>query len=181
MKKLLTLLSLLGVLYSSLPAQQTDLNQSPAANNDLGALGITTANGLRLDLFATDAQSRKAQKAVDRKWTGFVVNLVAGVGIGSYIQGDPLGGTIGLVGEVGSLALMLYGSYPVEGPGEGKKSYDNLPLMYLGMGTFIATRIFEMVRPFTYANKMEKMHLSVAPTLDEKGNLGFTSSVSLKL
>lgn len=175
------LLSLLGVLYSGLPAQQTNLNQSPAADNDPGLLGSTAVNGLRLDLFANDAQSLKAQKAVDRKWTGFVVNVVAGMGIGSYIQGDPLGGTVGLVGEIGSLALVLYGSSRADGANEGEISYTNLPVMYLGLGTFVATRIFEMVRPFTYANKMEKMHVSMAPTVDAKGNLGFTGRVSFKL
>ncbi|MDR2509861.1 MAG: P13 family porin, partial [Spirochaetaceae bacterium] len=39
----------------------------------------------------------------------FLINGFVGLGIGSYAQGDIVGGTIGLIGEVGGFGLMVGG------------------------------------------------------------------------
>ena len=72
---------------------------------------------------------------------GFLLNLVLGVGIGSYVQGDTQGGTIGLVGELGGVALILV----------GYASY-NGSLLTTGSLLLIGTRVYEIIRPFTFVS-----------------------------
>ncbi len=72
----------------------------------------------------------------------FLLNFLLGCGIGSYIEGDTTGGTVGLVGELGSLAIVLVGY--------------NSGIGYIGIATLLATRIYEIVRPFTFASNYNK-------------------------
>lgn len=68
----------------------------------------------------------------------FALNLLLGAGIGSFVQGDTTGGLIGLGGELTGLALILAGE-------------DSAPVT-IGAILFVGTRIFELVRPWTYAS-----------------------------
>ncbi|MCX7948503.1 MAG: P13 family porin [Treponemataceae bacterium] len=87
----------------------------------------------------------------------FVVNMLVGVGIGSYIQGDTFGGTMGLLGEVSGVALYLtglsqmsYSSY------SSSRSSLGSTLAFSGALLFLGTRVYELIRPFTYQSEYNK-------------------------
>ncbi len=100
----------------------------------------------------------------------FVINMLGGFGIGSYIQGDTTGGTIGLVGELGSIAAGIGGFFLMLGSG-AFVDIDNpdppplrmgmlgggMTLFYGGIAAWIGFRLFECIRPFSYANNYNKM------------------------
>lgn len=78
----------------------------------------------------------------------FFINASIGLGIGSYAQGDTLGGTIGLLGELSGLGIMIGGVLMTD-----PSSTNNvLPLgMVIGGAViFLGTRIFEYIRPWFF-------------------------------
>jgi hypothetical protein len=83
----------------------------------------------------------------------FAVNLLVGIGIGSYIQGDTVGGTTALVGELGSVVLMYMGAGTM-----------NEGLLYGGALSFLVFRIYELVRPFNYKSDYNRMLSSALDT-----------------
>ena len=83
----------------------------------------------------------------------FVINLIVGVGIGSYIQGDTVGGTTALLGELGSVAIMYIGAGSL-----------NEGLLYGGALSLLCFRIYELVRPFTYQKQYNQMLSSALNT-----------------
>lgn len=86
----------------------------------------------------------------------FVANFFLGAGIGSFIQGDKVGGTIGIVGELIGYSLIIGGALiPSRGNGQIDDSQRavSMGLVYGGLATVIGVRIFEFVRPFSYAKK----------------------------
>ncbi|HON89387.1 MAG TPA: P13 family porin [Spirochaetia bacterium] len=72
----------------------------------------------------------------------FILNLVLGCGIGSYIQGDTGGGTIALCGDLGGILLVSI----------GYASF-NTGMFSAGTIVLLASRIYEIVQPFVYSNK----------------------------
>ena len=84
----------------------------------------------------------------------FLINLWLGLGIGSYAQGDVLGGTIGLVGEIGGLALFFGGAiiHSTANNGTSTPSYDVLTAAMIigGAALFLGARIFECIRPWFF-------------------------------
>ncbi|HOT58456.1 MAG TPA: P13 family porin [Spirochaetales bacterium] len=76
----------------------------------------------------------------------FILNLVLGCGIGSYIQGDTGGGTIALCGDLGGILLVSigYGSF-------------NAGMFTTGTIVLLASRIYEIVQPFVYSNKYNRV------------------------
>lgn len=94
----------------------------------------------------------------------FVVNLIVGAGIGSYIQGDTVGGTIGLVGEaVGLCAITggyLMAVYDALDTMDTTETYVPDPtgtiVMAAGAAIWAGARIFELIRPFTYTSSYNK-------------------------
>ncbi|MDR2602871.1 MAG: P13 family porin [Spirochaetaceae bacterium] len=108
---------------------------------------------------------QKAMMAENNKWAAFTLNLLLGFGIGSFVQGDGSGGLAALFGEAGSLALIL--SSPRTG----------VVFAYIGLGGFLAMRIFELIRPFSYANKF---YVSFVPGFNETGKPVLTSAINFK-
>lgn len=103
----------------------------------------------------------------------FVLNLILGLGIGSYVQGDSKGGTTALVGELSSLALLLAGAgqatvNPYTGDIEGGE------MMYPGYIGMVGFRLYELIRPFSFAKEYNSklsnalMNVSLSPVLDEQ-------------
>lgn len=98
-----------------------------------------------------------------------VINLFTGYGIGSFVQGDTFCGVMGLVLDFVGTSLSAWGATEVmikssqrqhdkQGNVISSSSpsfLDYLPLI-LGAGTLLGSRIFQIVRPLTYANDYNK-------------------------
>ncbi len=84
----------------------------------------------------------------------FALNLILGLGIGSYVQGDTSGGTTALVGELGSLMIAYTGANTMNGG-----------LLYGGTIAFLGFRIYELIRPFSYKNQYNR---SLSSALDAR-------------
>ncbi|HUW45474.1 MAG TPA: P13 family porin [Dehalococcoidia bacterium] len=94
----------------------------------------------------------------------FIANFFLGCGIGSFIQDDRTGGIIALLGDISGAALMVAGSLvPTTGQITSIRWSQDLgknPIflgMYLGgTGILLGSRIFEMIRPWTYSSGYNK-------------------------
>jgi hypothetical protein len=116
-------------------------------------------------------------------WGAFLINVAAGAGIGSYIQGDILGGTIGLVGELGGLGLILGGYFSIVdfSTGEFKEDYQTgMGLMIGGTVVLLGARIFECIRPWFYGRNKDYA-FNFTPSVDINGNPTAVASLSIKL
>ena len=107
----------------------------------------------------------------------FVLNFFIGWGIGSFVQGDTKGGVTALIGDLLSDAVIGAGAgLWYSGILQGKPS-----LLYAGIGCVVAGgiaitafRIYELVRPFTYAKNYVALNefdfgntsLTLAPVID---------------
>ncbi len=122
----------------------------------------------------------------------FVLNLFVGMGIGSYVQGDSTGGTVGLVGELVSLSVALGGygmmlneAYTTNNMKSSTATAGSI-MVIAGLASTLAIRIFEMIRPFTYANNYNKklasslMSVAVLPVVDTNNNLGMQVAANIK-
>ena len=118
-----------------------------------------------------------AWRAEDNKWTAFAVNLLVGFGVGSFIQGDTTGGIVGLSGELGGLILIIIGASATTTVtsyyGHSSTVADpNNGLIAVGSIIVGATRIFEVIRPFTFANSFS---LAFNPNIDANGHPSLTA------
>jgi hypothetical protein len=124
------------------------------------------------------------------QWVPFLVNFVVGAGIGSFIEGDKTGGTIALVGDLVGMGAVAFGAAAYS-----SEIYSNpyttkgLGTMTLGYVALIGTRIFEIIRPFTYTARYNSTlkgtlgyfdGLSFAPTV-ENGVAGLAVAYKVKL
>jgi hypothetical protein len=131
---------------------------------------VPAATAADISLFALTQDPYKAET---NRWPAFFVNLFPGFGIGSYIQGDLVGGIIGTVGEsigAGVLAggIIIAGGFDISSGGPG-------PIMTIAGGAlFIGTKIFSLIKPFTYSNKL---NFGMAPALSPDGKIGLTAAV----
>ncbi len=102
----------------------------------------------------------------------FVLNLLLGLGIGSYVQGDTKGGTTALVGELASMALLLTGASQATMNSYGE--VEGGEMMYLGYVGMIGFRLYELIRPFSFSKEYNAklsnalMNVSLSPVLDEQ-------------
>ncbi len=87
----------------------------------------------------------------------FILNFVAGLGIGSWVQGHTTGGLIGTIGQLTGYALLLSKE-------ESTKT--------IGAVVFLSTWITDLILPFTYANSYNKKL---------KNALKFSSISSIKI
>jgi hypothetical protein len=135
-----------------------------------------------LSLLADSSTSAKAEKAEERKWMAFALNALLGVGIGSYAQGDILGGVIGTVGELGGICLFYVPYFGAISDGQLTESEleTMLPMMLGGAAILLGTRIFEFIRPFTFASKMKRLNVAMVPSFDLNGSISFTSAIKFK-
>ncbi|AEV28042.1 Borrelia membrane protein P13 [Sphaerochaeta pleomorpha str. Grapes] len=85
----------------------------------------------------------------------FVVNLLVGAGIGSFIQGDSKGGFTALITEVVGVGLYAAGYASVYSTAslDGELSAGGSALMLLGVGALLGGRIYEWIRPFSYSKQ----------------------------
>jgi roadblock/LC7 domain-containing protein len=123
-------------------------------------------------------------------WVPFLVNFLVGAGVGSFIEGDTTGGVIALTGDLVGLGSVLIGvsAYASE------VYWDPYTTKGVGLTTFgyivlIGSRIFEIVRPFTYTARYNSTlkqslnyieGLSFVPTF-ENGVAGISLSYSVRL
>jgi len=105
------------------------------------------------------------------QWVPFLVNFLIGAGIGSFIQGDKTGGTIALVGDLAGLGSVVIGASSYASASYSDPyTTSGLGLMTFGYIALIGTRIFELIRPFTFTARYNS-------TL--KNALNYFDSVSL--
>jgi hypothetical protein len=115
-------------------------------NTDFGKNTLPNVGAKDSQIFtAKDQEKIKPAQLAAPDWAAFMLNFFVGVGVGSYAQGDITGGVIGTVGEVGGLGMMISGLAMSDGsPGTGAV------ISLTGLGIFLGTRIFELIRPWTY-------------------------------
>jgi hypothetical protein len=120
-----------------------------------------------------------------------LLNIIPGLGIGSFVQGDILGGLVGLGGEVTGIGLASYGMVygyvniigvifeSMMGEYNGTSKEGVQTGMYLALGGVIVwtgTKIFEIVRPISYARDYNKKkglsRIWLSPVLSPTGNFG---------
>ncbi len=109
-----------------------------------------------------------------------VLNLVPGLGIGSFTQGDTLGGVICLVGDLVGGGLIAFGVFGTFGylametvtltMYEGKWDMEKARNMILiGLPIFMATKVFGILRPIwygvSYNKKLREERVSILPGL----------------
>ncbi len=95
-----------------------------------------------------------------------ILNIIPGLGIGSFVMGDPAGGLIGLGGEILGIGLFGYGVIYIIGEASaeilvaiatlGIGSSDGISdvgptFMGVGILVWLGTKVFEVIRPSWFA------------------------------
>lgn len=132
--------------------------------------------------------------------TPFLVNLLLGFGIGSYIQGDIKGGVISTAGDAvtGITYLIWLGNYSSDyswyaesklrtdymAESEIERAEESLNTastwVFVSGSALLGFRIFECIRPFFYAKKYNEtltdalgvydINISILPVVNEQNN-----------
>ncbi|MGD1823646.1 MAG: P13 family porin [Pleomorphochaeta sp.] len=119
----------------------------------------------------------------------FLINFLVGFGVGSYIQGDKTGGNTALACDLLSLTAIYIG-YAQALSSIYDSSYtgsEGSTLLVLGSIGYLATRIYELIRPFNYAKSYNQkltqtlMAFSVEPDITEYDDLELSLSYKIKL
>ncbi len=130
-----------------------------------------------------------------------LLNGFLGFGIGSFYQGDIVGGAIGAGGNVIGVGLVLAGYIPVltalSDDSISTAEFENVVTQYLGFylaggAVFFVTKVFEIIRPVVYTNSFNntlKESLGVSaisyyavPSYDlERGQTEIVAVISIKL
>jgi hypothetical protein len=99
-----------------------------------------------------------------------VLNIIPGIGVGSFVMRDPLGGIIGLGGEILGVGLVGYGVIYAIGQAVAVSLAEVLTLgfgdptvetrtveafVFSGLAVWGCTRIFEIIRPFCFARQRD--------------------------
>ena len=138
---------------------------------------------------------------------GFALNALFGLGIGSYVQGDWVGGTIGLSGDLASSILIGVGTglqiaaevnrqnAMINNPNPDQNAIQEIyyhdlnvasAIIFTGGLTWLGFRIYQIVRPFTYSKKFNKQlkdafgitQVAVVPTYTKDSQWGTTVAAS---
>lgn len=108
----------------------------------------------------------------------FVLNLILGLGIGSFALGDNQGGGIELIGEIGGIALVGLGSAMKANDAQSVTTVSAGPTVIIVGGILVAGfRLFGLTRPFffagSYNDKLQTVlgghTVSFDPYLDQRG------------
>jgi len=145
------------------------------------------------------AESREGEEEPRSPGLPVFLNILPGLGVGSFVQGDLQGGFIGLGGELVGVGLFAYGalySYAdmigavltgMFGGDTSEISRDMEIHLYMALGGLViwtGTRVFEIVRPFVYVKEYKEEHglvkASLGPTLRPASG-GFEPGLALKL
>jgi len=132
-----------------------------------GSSTASVAGMIKDGLFKNEVRIRQASVNLDTNeklllysefkkepWVPFLVNLLIGAGIGSFIEGDTTGGVIALTGD-----LVGWGSVLIGISTYASAVYDNpyttrgVGLVTFGYIALAGTRIFEIIRPFTFTSR----------------------------
>lgn len=82
----------------------------------------------------------------------FVVNLLVGAGIGSFIQGDTKGGLNALISDIVGIGLYSVGYVQVYSAAlDNDISSAGSTLVLLGAGVLLGSKIYQCTRPFSYS------------------------------
>jgi hypothetical protein len=138
----------------------------------------------------------------------FAVNLLVGFGIGSYIQGDTVGGTIQLAGQVAGAAALLSGiivgnlfavpavAEDIEAGHEGGDYEDHtieqqagIALLVTGVALSYGFRLYGLISPFVYGsmynkklkNALRYYSVTIAPSIGVNRKGEVTAALSIKL
>ncbi len=179
MKKIIVLLALFALIACSLFADDftSCLN---LIDKKLNASTVAAVQQYSANL----SDSQKYSIFETKKSSGtipFLVNFVLGCGIGSYIQGDTVGGTIALCGDLGGYALVIGGALSAASSAvvaDETGANIGATVAVAGYVTLIASRIFTCIRPFTYASGYNhrlssalysNTSFAMVPSINEKG------------
>ena len=182
MKKIAVLLVLLCLIACSVFAD--DFTSCLALiDNKLDASTVASIQQFSANL----SDSQKYFLFEDNKTSGtgpFVANLLFGFGIGSYVQGDTLGGTISLCADLGGYGLVIGGTVAVVARmicNSESPAVTGTTAILAGTAVLVANKIFTCIRPFTYASSYNQrlskaLYASPAfaalPTVSESGDAG---------
>ena len=102
-------------------------------------------------------RARTSDREVMGPWGPFALNLVIGLGIGSYVQGDKVGGTTGLVWDLLNYsAFGIAAAIAASQAGNGNSSGAVTTVVVvniIGGISILAGRIYQVIRPFSYYKK----------------------------
>jgi hypothetical protein len=148
-----------------------------------GAVLAQSAAGGNQDISKPDAKAAPASQDRPSKETPvgrakmswpWILNVVPGFGVGSFVQGDKAGGWLGIIGCVLGEGLYYAGiiensTYTYDST-TGEATYgDGSSQMLLGAAVLTGTMIYGIVRPITYAHGYNREHgftsINLAPTI----------------
>jgi Borrelia membrane protein P13 len=91
----------------------------------------------------------------------FVVNFAVGLGVGSFVQQDMTGGLLGVALDLVGIGATVVGYVQytlaiLENPTATVLPTDGLGLILAGAGTTLVSRVFQLVRPFSYSNRYNR-------------------------
>lgn len=133
-----------------------------------------------------------------------LINLAAGFGIGSYIDGDKKGGTIGLIGDIVSTICWItaitdytfnIASYGIDGyylNNKDEKIYEE-PTMKCAFAVIatLGSRVYQCIRANSYVKKynqtltealgINSLQTSLLPVINDDGSLAMSLNFSIKL
>lgn len=133
-----------------------------------------------------------------------LINLAAGFGIGSYIDGDKKGGTIGLIGDIVSTICWItaitdytfnIASYGIDGyylNNKDEKIYEE-PTMKCAFAVIatLGSRVYQCIRANSYVKKynqtltealgINSLQTSLLPVMNDDGSLAMSLNFSIKL
>jgi len=128
--------------------------------------------------------STAAQRAKDDQLVAFLLNFFIGMGIGSFYQGDTVGGVICLGGELlgaGLITIGFIGMYRtiLDTSADEDISFDDksFAVIIAGAAVYTAARIFSYIRPSMYANSFP---VAVLPGVDKEGQPALVAMVNFK-
>ena len=128
------------------------------------------------------------------EWGAFGVNMIFGLGLGSFAQGDEAGGLAALAGELAGVTLILVGAtWPetTEGEDTRRVNFVNFKLVLPGAALWLGSRIYSVFRPLNYARGRDRRasrdtqtasavpaetSFSAVPVVSKAGRLGLAAA-----
>jgi Borrelia membrane protein P13 len=91
----------------------------------------------------------------------FVLNFAFGLGIGSFVQKDVAGGLIAIGLDLVGIGATVVGSVQyysaiLKDPTSLTIPTDGLALLLAGTGVTLASRVFQLARPFSYSSRYNR-------------------------
>jgi len=93
----------------------------------------------------------------------FILNLLLGFGIGSWVQGDLTGGLIGTIGGVTGVGMMLV---------------EDTSIQNIGAGILLASWVTDLILPWTFASSYNST-LKNALRMSELSDIRFVPSINI--